>query len=110
MVLPRCHTLYNCALKQRKTWWARGQGKGATYYQQQAELLDRKAACPAYAEVNAHVLQDVIWRVEHTYHAFSRRIQAGETPGYPRFQGRGRYTSFTDPQYGAGVRCWMVAC
>jgi putative transposase len=30
-VLQRCRTLYNVALEQRKTWWQRGQGKGATY-------------------------------------------------------------------------------
>jgi Helix-turn-helix domain len=33
LVLSRCRTLYNIALEQRKTWWARGQGKSATYYQ-----------------------------------------------------------------------------
>jgi len=102
-VLQWCRSLYNVALEQRKTWWQRGQGKSATYYQQKAELPELKAACPDYAEVNAQVLQDVILRVERTYQAFFRRIQNGETPGYPRFQGRGRYTSFTYPQYGGGV-------
>ena len=52
MVLSRCRTLYNVALEQHKTWWQRGQGIGATYYQQKAELPDLKAACPEYAEVN----------------------------------------------------------
>jgi putative transposase len=102
-VLSRCRTLYNVALEQRKTWWGRGEGKGATYYQQKAELPDLKAVCPEYAEVNAQVLQDVILRVERAYHAFFRRLKAGEQPGYPRFQGRTRYTSFTYPQYGGGV-------
>src|SRR5260370_13736776 len=74
-VLWRCRTLYNVALEQRKTWWERGQGIGATYYQQKAELLELKAACPDYAEVNAQVLQDVILRVERAYQAFFRRIQ-----------------------------------
>jgi hypothetical protein len=49
--LPRCRALYNCALEQRTTWWERGQGIGATYYQHKAELPDLKAACPGYAEV-----------------------------------------------------------
>lgn len=43
--LLRCRTLYNCALEQRKTWWGRGQGIGASYYQQKAELPGLKAAC-----------------------------------------------------------------
>jgi putative transposase len=91
------------ALEQRKTWWQRGQGIGASYYQQKAELPDLKDACLEYAEVNAQVLQEVILRVERTYQAFFRRVKNGETPGYPRFQGQGRYTSFTYPQYGGGV-------
>jgi putative transposase len=99
-VLWCCRVLYNVALEQRKTWWQHGQGKGATYYQQKAELPDLKAACPEYAEVNAQVLQDVLLRVERAYQAFFRRVAAGETPGSPRFQGGGRYTSFTYPQIG----------
>src|SRR5258707_9106869 len=99
MVLSRCRTLYNVALEQRQTWWGRGQGVGATYYQQKAELPDLKAAFPEYAEVNAQVLQDVMLRVERTYQAFFRRLAAGETrAGFPRFQGRDRYHSFTYPQ------------
>jgi putative transposase len=103
LALSRCRTLYNAALEQRKTWWQRGQGKSATYYQQKAELPDLKADCPEFMEVNAQVLQDVILHVEHTFQAFFRRVKAGEAPGYPRFQGWGRYNSFTYPQYGGGV-------
>jgi putative transposase len=40
-------------------------------------------------------LQDVILRLDRAFQAFFRRVTAGETSGYPRFQGRGRYTSFT---------------
>jgi len=58
-VLQWCRSLYNVALEQRKTWWQRGQGKSATYYQQKAELPELKAACPDYAEVNAQVLYAV---------------------------------------------------
>jgi putative transposase len=28
--LMRCRHVYNAALEQRRTWWGRGQGKGAT--------------------------------------------------------------------------------
>lgn len=103
VVLSRCWTLYNVALEQRKTWWQRGHEVSATYYQQAMELPDLKAACPDYAEVNAQVLQDVLRRLDKTFQAFFRRVKAGEKPGYPRFQGWGRYTSFTYPQYGGGA-------
>jgi putative transposase len=103
LVLSRCRTLYNVALEQRKTWWGRGQSKNCTYYQQATELPELKVACPDYAEVNAQVLQDVLRRLDKTFQAFLRRVQAGEKPGYPRFQGQGRYHSFTYPQYGDGA-------
>jgi putative transposase len=103
VVLLRCRMLYNAALEQRRSWWGRGQGKRATYYQQQNELPDLKAACPEYGTVHSQVLQDVLRRVDTTYQAFFRRVQAGEAPGYPRFQGRNRYHSFTYPQYGNGA-------
>jgi putative transposase len=98
-VLSRCRMLYNVALEQRQTWWGRGQGIGASYYQQKRALPDMKAACPDYADVHAHVLPDVILRVERTYAAFFRRVKNGETPGFPRFHGRDRYHSFTFPEY-----------
>jgi putative transposase len=103
VILWRCRTLYNVALEQRKLWWERGQGVGASYYQQKAELPGLKAACPEFSEIHAHVLQDVMLRLDRTFQAFFRRVKAGETPGYPRFQGRGRYNSFTFPEYGNGA-------
>ncbi len=47
------------------------------------------------------MLQDVILRLKRAYDDFFRRMQNGEKPGYPRFQGRNRYDSFTYPD-GAG--------
>jgi putative transposase len=55
---------------------------------------------PAYGEVNAQVLHDVILRVDRAFQAFFQRVQNGETPGYPRFHGRERYNSFASPQVG----------
>jgi putative transposase len=101
-VLWRCRTLYNAALEERKTAWERSHVV-VTYFEQKAELPDLKRACPEFAEVHAHILQDVILRVERAFQAFFRRVQAGEEPGYPRFQGRGRYSSFTFPEYGNGA-------
>jgi putative transposase len=73
-------------------------GVSVGYHQQRAEPPGSKAAMPDYAEGRSQALSDVVWRVEHAYQAFTRRVQAAETPGYPRFQGRKRYHSFTYPQ------------
>ncbi|HEX8731126.1 MAG TPA: transposase [Ktedonobacterales bacterium] len=97
-----CRHVYNAALEERREAWRKG-GVSVSYYQQKAELPGIKEALPDYAEVNAQVLQDVILRVERAYQAFFRRVQSGATAGYPRFQGRARYHSFTYPQYGGGA-------
>src|SRR5262245_55174310 len=101
-LLWRCRTLYNVALEERKTAWDRC-GVSVGYYEQKAELPDLKRAYPEYAEAHAHVLQDVILRLERTYRDFFRRIREGEKPGHPRYKGRNRYRSFTFPKYGNGV-------
>lgn len=47
-------------------------------------------------------MQEACTRVDLAFQAFFRRVKAGETPGYPRFKGRGWYKSFTFPQAGFG--------
>ena len=102
-VLWRCRTLYNTALEQRITAWERCR-VSLTRYQQEAELKDLRAEIPEYAALHSHVLQDVLARLDKTYQAFFRRVQSGEKPGFPRFQGRNRYHSFTYKEYGNGAR------
>jgi len=103
-MLYRCRTLYNVALEQRKTWWQRGEGKSPTRFQQEAELKAIRAEMPEYDAIHSHVLQDVVARLDKSFQAFFRRVKAGQTPGYPRFQGRERYHSFTFKEYGNGAR------
>ncbi len=102
-VLWRCRTLYNTALVQRSTAWRRCH-VSVTRSQQEAELKAIRAAFPAYAALHSHVLQDVLARLDTTYQAFFRRVATGEKPGFPRFQGRTRWHSFTYKEYGNGAR------
>ncbi len=97
--LMLCRHVYNAAVGERREAW-RMRGVSVSYYQQQAELPGIRVAMPDYARVNAQVLQDVVLRVERAFQAFFQRIRDGKTPGYPRFHGRDRYTSFTYPQVG----------
>ncbi len=102
-IVWRCRTLYNTGLEQRITLW-RQRGISVSRYGQEAELKDLRADMPEYAAIHSHVLQDVLARLDKTYQAFFRRIQTGQTPGFPRFQGRGRFNSFTYKEYGNGAR------
>ena len=100
--LMLCRHVYNAAIGERREAW-RKRGVSVTYYQQKAELPGIKDAMPEYAEVHSQILQDVVLRVERAFQGFFRRRREGQTPGYPRFHGRDRYTSFTYPQYGTGA-------
>jgi putative transposase len=100
MVLWRCRELYNAGLHERKAAWEQC-GVSVSFAMQSAQLPAIKEVRPEYRDLNAQVLQDVLHRLDKAFAAFVRRVQNGEQPGYPRFQGTDRYTSFTYPQVGA---------
>ena len=95
--LNRCRELYNAALSERRDAY-RYAGISITYYDQQNDLPEiRHDIREEYANIASHVLQDVLRRLDKAMQAFFRRVLNSETPGYPRFQGRDRYDSFTYP-------------
>jgi putative transposase len=115
-VLWWCRTLYNATLEQRITTWTRRHAS-VTRYQQEAELKAIRADLPEYAAIHSHILQGALARLDRTYQAFFRRVAHGEQPGFPRFQARNRWpsftylvhlprspTSFTYKEYGNGAR------
>ncbi len=101
-VLGLCRWLYNTALEQRIIAWQRVR-VSVSRYQQEAELKDSRAEMPEYAAIHSHVLQDVLARLDKTYQAFFRRVKAGEKAGFPRYQGRDRWHSFTYKEFGNGA-------
>ena len=50
-----------------------------------------KKSKPELKNVHSQVLQEIVKRVDLAFQAFFRRVKNGETPGYPRFKGYGRY-------------------
>ena len=97
--LGLCCELYNAALDERKSAY-RLVGVSLSYESQCAELPGCKEVRPDLGEVPSQVLQDVLKRVDLAFAAFYRRVEAGQTPGYPRFKSRFRYDSLTFKQYG----------
>src|SRR5207247_9082168 len=116
--LERCRELDNAALSERRdaydihvrqhpNYYDEPTRKQLTkrhavsYYEQKRELPEIKSELrEEYQEMYSQVLQDVLLRLDKAFAAFFRRIKNGEEPGYPRFQGRNRYDSFTYPQTG----------
>ena len=102
--LSTCRRLYNDSLAERKRQaelnelertfgvapW--GKPEWLNYYDQANSLSGSKTEFQK--EVFSQVLQNVLKRVERSFKNFFNGF------GYPRFQGRDRYNSFTFPQSG----------
>lgn len=101
--LEECRWLYNHLLAERRDAWEPRQAS-RRYYDQATSLPALKADRVALAGVHSQVLQHVAVRIDLAFKAFVRRVKAGETPGYPRFRGVGRYDSLTFPQVPVGCR------
>src|SRR5215469_13863593 len=101
-VLRRCRELYNAALQERRDA-SHKCGVSITAAHQSTELPAIKAVRPEYHDLHSQVLQDVLTRLDRAFQAFFRRVENGEQPGYPRFQGANRFNSFTYKQLGNGA-------
>ena len=102
--LNTCRHLYNNSLAERKNQakinkiyqdfqvfeW--GHLDWINYYDQATDLTKNKTEYQK--DVHSQVLQNVLKRVERSFKNFFRGA------GYPRFQGRNRYDSFTYPGSG----------
>jgi putative transposase len=95
--LDRCRELYNAALQERKEAWSMSKVRVSAFDQMRALTEIKAEIRPEYQEIGSHVLQDVIKRVDKAYKDYFSRLKKGQTPGYPRFQGKDRYDSFTFP-------------
>ena len=107
--LDRTRELYNAALQERRDAYKMA-GTSINYYDQANQLPEIKEIREDYKEIHSQVLQDVLRRVDKAMKAFFRRVKSGETPGYPRFQGRDRYDSFTYPQGGYSLTADNRVC
>jgi len=84
---------YNLALADRKDAY---ESEGVSRsYEDQAAMLGAEKKDGNFKAVFSQVLQDVLRRLDRSFKAFFRRINARENPGYPRFKGEGWYKSFT---------------
>lgn len=98
-VLELCRWVYNDTLAVRKSTYEQT-GKTLSLYDTNKLLTQWKSEKPVLKDVHSQVLQNVQERVDLAFKAFFRRVKSGETPGYPRFKGKGRYDSFTFKQSG----------
>lgn len=91
--------VYNETLALRKNAWETEQ-KSISLYETSNKLVEWKKEKPELLQVQSQVLQNAQLRVDLAFKAFFRRLKNKENPGYPRFKGKGRYSSITYPQSG----------
>ena len=101
--LETCRGLYNAALTERREAY-RMVGKSINYFDQAGQLREIRLFDSDLAKVNFSAAQDVLRRLDKAYKAFFTRCARGETPGFPRYKGKGRYHSITWPSYGDGCK------
>lgn len=95
--------LYNRALAERKTAWEERQ-ESVSYGQQSARLKDERTTNLYLGRTNFSSCQATLRRLDRAFQAFFHRVQAGETPGYPRFKGQNRFDTVEFPSYGDGCK------
>jgi putative transposase len=101
--LETCRRWYNqCLAERRHAFQQHGEKVGK--YQQLAEVKELKAINPYTKGIHSHVLQIVVTDLDKAFQAFFRRVKAGQTPGFPRFKARNRFSSFGFKQYGNGFK------
>ena len=105
--LELCRFVYNDTLAYRKNAWELEQ-KTVKRFETQDRLPQLKLEVPELTDVYSLVLQNVALRVELAFKAFFRRVKAGEKPGYPRFKGKGRYSSISYTQSGFDLDSEML--
>ncbi len=99
-ILELTRWVYNETLALRKNTWETEQ-KSISLYETSNKLTGWKKEKPELLKnVQSQVLQNAQLRVDLAFKAFFRRLKNKENPGYPRFKGKGRYTSITYPQSG----------
>ena len=95
--------LYNVALQERRDAW-RLRGTGVSYGDQSAQLKDIREVRPDVGSWSFSSQQATLRRLNRAFAGFYRRVNAGETPGYPRFKPAHRFNSVEWPRDGDGCR------
>ncbi len=103
----RCQ--YNWLLGDRFDWWEKNRcpinacplvssiaqpREKPEYYGQKRSLVPLKKERDWYADIHAHVLQDMVKRVDLAFGRFIKGDGNGKRSGKPRFKGKNRYRTF----------------
>jgi putative transposase len=98
--------LYNAALQERRDGWSHASKIRISYGDQSGQLTEMRAVRPDQAVWSFSSQQATLRRLNKAFAGFFRRVKAGQTAGYPRFKGAGRFDGVEWPKDGDGAR-WL---
>jgi putative transposase len=84
--------LYNAALEERIGAW-KWERRTVSYFDQCKTLTGLADVRPEVVECGITLCRGTLQRLDRSYVAFFRRLQQGETPGFPRFKSAQRFES-----------------
>ncbi|MFE1322736.1 RNA-guided endonuclease InsQ/TnpB family protein [Kitasatospora phosalacinea] len=104
MLADHC-SLYNGALQERRDAYRHVSRTSVKYGMQSAQLKEIRAFDPERQGRRSFSSQQAtLRRLDRAFQSFFRRIRSGQTPGYPRFRGAGRFDTVEFPKDGDGCR------
>ncbi|PKP53790.1 MAG: transposase [Bacteroidetes bacterium HGW-Bacteroidetes-1] len=98
-----CRFVWNTFLNERKVLYET-EKKQISCFDQTAKLTELKKEFPFLKNAYSQSLQQIVIKLDLSFKSFFRRIQNGETPGYPRFKGCYRLSSIYFTQFGKGCK------
>lgn len=110
--LEKLRYQYNYLLADRFDWWENNRTyiyscplicsiaeprEQPEYYRQKRSLVQLKQEHPWYKDIHAHVLQDMVKRVDLAFSRYIKGDKNGKRSGQPRFKGKNRYRTIGFP-------------
>lgn len=98
-----CRLVYNWALSGRR-WFFEEWGLTRSFVDQCRDLTEARPRHPEWQAVHTHALQGAIKRLDLAFQHFFRRLKLGDTPGFPRYKSKDRFSGFGYKEHGNGWR------
>ena len=100
--------LYNAALEERMGAYCKA-GVVRTRFDQFKALTEWRRIDPEACELPVNLQRATLKRLDEAYSGFFRRVVKGGKPGFPRFRGKGRFSSFGFSEFSGITLCGMRA-
>ena len=101
-ILEGQRQLYNAALEERIGAYRKA-GVTRTYIDQCKALTEWRRSDVQATSVPVSLQRWTLKQLEEAYRGFFRRLKGGMEPGFPRFRGKGRFSSFGFREF-SGIR------